>query len=180
IADGAVPCARRANLQAGVPRPGDRDRRDGDQRIAGARPADGRQPRARIWLAKPVRARRRAGAAPHRRRVRVLRRGADPSTDASEGTAARAARRKGASRPGDHVLLPRRPLHAYGYLTPFVISTMSFDGSLVTLLYFVYGAAAVTGGGLAGVSSDRFGPRRTLLTAIVLVCACLLIIPHTT
>jgi len=65
-------------------------------------------------------------------------------------------------------------------LTPFVISTMSFDGSLVTLLYFVYGAAAVTGGGLAGVSSDRFGPRRTLLPAIVLVCACLLIIPHTT
>src|SRR5690606_17496881 len=37
----------------------------------------------------------------------------------------------------------------YGYLTPFVISTMAFGGSLITLLYFVYGAAAVTGGGLA-------------------------------
>lgn len=68
----------------------------------------------------------------------------------------------------------------YGYLTPFVIATMAFSGSLVTLVYFVYGAAAVTGGGLAGVSADRFGARRTLLTAIVLLCVCLLIIPHTT
>lgn len=68
----------------------------------------------------------------------------------------------------------------YGYLTPFVIATMAFGGTLVTLVYFVYGAAAVTGGGLAGISADKFGPRRTLLTVIVLLCACLLIIPSTT
>ena len=68
----------------------------------------------------------------------------------------------------------------YGYLTPFVTTTMAFGGALVTLVYFVYGAAAMTGGGLAGVSADKFGPRRTLLTAIVLLCICLLIIPHTT
>ncbi len=68
----------------------------------------------------------------------------------------------------------------YGYLAPFVIITMAFGGSLVTLVYFVYGAAAVTGGGLAGVSTDKFGTRRTLLTAIVLLSVCLLIIPYTT
>lgn len=68
----------------------------------------------------------------------------------------------------------------YGYLTPFVIFTMAFGGSLVTLVYFVYGAAAVTGGGLAGVSADKFGARRTLLTVISLLCICLLIIPSTT
>lgn len=68
----------------------------------------------------------------------------------------------------------------YGYLAPFVIITMAFGGSLLTLVYLVYGAAAVTGGGLAGISTDRFGTRRTLLTAIVLLAVCLLIIPRTT
>lgn len=68
----------------------------------------------------------------------------------------------------------------YGYLTPFVILTMGFSGALVTVVYFAYGAAAVTGGGVAGLSADKFGPRRTLLTAIALLCVCLLFIPSTT
>lgn len=67
----------------------------------------------------------------------------------------------------------------YGYLTPFATVVMGFGGGLITVVYFVYGAAAVTGGGLAGVSADKFGPRPTLLTAIVLLGACLLVIPHT-
>jgi len=67
----------------------------------------------------------------------------------------------------------------YGYLTPFVISIMGLDGMWITVVYFVYGAAAVTGGGLAGLSADKFGTRRTLLTVIVLLSVCLLIIPHT-
>lgn len=65
----------------------------------------------------------------------------------------------------------------YGFLTPFVVYTLGFDSSRVTLVYFVYGAAAVIGGGLAGLSADRFGSRRTLLTSILLLCACLLVIP---
>lgn len=67
----------------------------------------------------------------------------------------------------------------YGYLTPFVITTMDFDGPLITIVYFIYGAAAVSGGGLAGWSADKFGTRRTLLTVIVLLIACLLVIPYT-
>lgn len=65
----------------------------------------------------------------------------------------------------------------YGYLTPFVKTTMGFDGTLITIVYFVYGAAAVAGGGLGGVSADHFGVRRTLLTVIVLLGICLLIMP---
>lgn len=68
----------------------------------------------------------------------------------------------------------------YGYLTPFVTSTMGFGGAVVTLVYFLYGAAAVTGGGLAGTLADRFGPRRTLLTSTALLIVCLSVIPHTT
>lgn len=68
----------------------------------------------------------------------------------------------------------------YGYLTPFVITTMGFGGALITAVYFVFGAAAVTGGGLSGALSDRFGARRTLLTATALFALCLVAIPHTT
>jgi len=68
----------------------------------------------------------------------------------------------------------------YGYLTPFVITTMGFGGQLITLVYFLYGAAAVTGGGLAGLSTDKFGAGRTLIAAILLLFLCLLVIPQTT
>jgi|SRR5690625_188285 len=65
----------------------------------------------------------------------------------------------------------------YGYLTPFVKTTMDFDGTWITIVYFVYGVAAVTGGGLGGVSADKFGVRRTLLTVIALLGVCLLVMP---
>ena len=67
----------------------------------------------------------------------------------------------------------------YGYLTPFVKTTMGFDGTWITIVYFVYGIAAVTGGGIGGFSADRFGIKRTLLTVIVLLGVCLLIMPYT-
>lgn len=66
----------------------------------------------------------------------------------------------------------------YGYLTPFVKTTMGFDGTLITIVYFVYGAAAVTGGGIGGYSTDKFGSRPTLLATIVLLAVCLLIMPY--
>lgn len=66
----------------------------------------------------------------------------------------------------------------YGYLTPFVKTTMGFDGTWITIVYFVYGAAAVAGGGLGGLAADNFGIRRTLLTVIVLLGICLFVIPY--
>lgn len=68
----------------------------------------------------------------------------------------------------------------YGYLTPFVVTTMGFGGGLITTVYFVFGAAAVLGGGLAGTLSDKVGAATTLLTATGLFAGCLLLIPHTT
>ncbi|HLS49627.1 MAG TPA: MFS transporter [Actinomycetaceae bacterium] len=68
----------------------------------------------------------------------------------------------------------------YGYLTPFVIETMGFGGGLITTVYFVFGAAAVLGGGVAGALTDKVGPRPTLLVATALFAGCLLLIPHAT
>ncbi|HLS26982.1 MAG TPA: MFS transporter [Beutenbergiaceae bacterium] len=68
----------------------------------------------------------------------------------------------------------------YGYLTPFVVQTMAFGGTAITAVYFAYGAAAVSGGGLAGTFTDKYGPRRTLLTATAFLVLCLLAIPNAT
>jgi len=68
----------------------------------------------------------------------------------------------------------------YGYLTPFVQTTMGFDGTWITIVYFVYGAAAVTGGGLSGITADRIGVRQTLLASIILLGVCLVMLPSIT
>lgn len=67
----------------------------------------------------------------------------------------------------------------YGYLTPYTKTMFGFDGTTISLLYFVFGIAAVSGGGLAGLSADRLGIRKTVLTAIILLASCLFIIPFT-
>lgn len=68
----------------------------------------------------------------------------------------------------------------YGYLTPYAKSVLQFDGMTISILYLLYGVAAVSGGGLAGVASDRFGNRTTLLVAIFILAISLLTIPFTT
>ncbi|HLS23540.1 MAG TPA: MFS transporter [Pseudogracilibacillus sp.] len=68
----------------------------------------------------------------------------------------------------------------YGYLTPYVKETMNFDGLTISILYLCYGIAAVSGGGLAGVFADRFGNRKTLLSAIAILALSLFIMPFTT
>lgn len=66
----------------------------------------------------------------------------------------------------------------YGFLTPYVKTTMGFAGITISILYFIYGAAAVSGGGLTGITSDRFGNRGTLLTVSSLLIVCLFVIPY--
>lgn len=67
----------------------------------------------------------------------------------------------------------------YGYLTPFTKTMLGFSGTTISILYFVYGIAAVSGGGLGGIAADRFGIRQTILIVISLLAFCLLIIPFT-
>ncbi|HLS67279.1 MAG TPA: MFS transporter [Pseudogracilibacillus sp.] len=66
----------------------------------------------------------------------------------------------------------------YGFLTPYVKTTMGFAGITISILYFIYGIAAVSGGGLTGMTSDRFGNRTTLLTVSALLVVCLFVIPY--
>lgn len=68
----------------------------------------------------------------------------------------------------------------YGFLTPYAKSVLHFDGLAISVLYLLYGVAAVSGGGMAGIASDRFGNRKTLLISIFVLAISLFIIPYTT
>ncbi|SFE73480.1 MFS transporter [Alteribacillus iranensis] len=68
----------------------------------------------------------------------------------------------------------------YGYLTPFSKMTMGLDGTWVSIVYLVFGVAAVTGGGLGGMLSDRLGSRRTILFVVAMFAISLFVIPYTT
>lgn len=55
----------------------------------------------------------------------------------------------------------------YAYLKPFLTTSMNIDGVLVSIIYFIFGIAAVSGGGLGGVFADRFGTKRSMITTII-------------
>src|SRR5690625_811067 len=65
----------------------------------------------------------------------------------------------------------------YGYLTPYTKMMLNFSGMTISILYFVYGISAVSGGGIAGLAADRFGLRRVVFIVITLLAATLFIIP---
>lgn len=68
----------------------------------------------------------------------------------------------------------------YAYLKPFVQTTMGIEGPFVSVIYFIFGVAAVSGGGLGGFFSDRFGTNRTMLTVISIFIVTLFIMPTIT
>ena len=71
-------------------------------------------------------------------------------------------------------------LTLYGYLTPFLKTTLGLSGNWVSIVYLIFGVAAVAGGGLGGVASDRFGTRPTILISIVVFAVAMFFIPYTT
>ncbi|MCA0985908.1 MFS transporter [Guptibacillus algicola] len=71
-------------------------------------------------------------------------------------------------------------LTLYGYLTPFLKTSLGLTGTWVSIVYLIFGIAAVAGGGLGGVASDRFGTKPTILTSIVIFGISMFLIPFTT
>ncbi|MFC9600706.1 MFS transporter [Peribacillus butanolivorans] len=71
-------------------------------------------------------------------------------------------------------------LTLYGYLTPFLKMKLGLDGTWVSIVYLIFGIAAVVGGGIGGFLADRFGPKRTIISVIILFAVSMLSIPYTT
>lgn len=71
-------------------------------------------------------------------------------------------------------------LTLYAYLTPFLKATMGLDGTWVSIVYLIFGVAAVAGGGIGGTLADRFGAKPTILTVIIVFGIAIFAIPYTT
>src|SRR5699024_6426014 len=66
----------------------------------------------------------------------------------------------------------------YAYLKPFVTTTMGLDGLWVTVVYFLFGIAAVSGGGLGGTLADRIGTYRVIWSSVIVFGTTLFIIAY--
>lgn len=71
-------------------------------------------------------------------------------------------------------------LTLYGYLTPFLKMALGLEGTWVSIVYLIFGVAAVAGGGVGGSLADRFGAKHTILTVIIIFAVSIFAIPYTT
>lgn len=65
----------------------------------------------------------------------------------------------------------------YAYFTPFINSELKLTGSIVSIIYFIYGVAAVLGGGFGGTLTDRFGSERVVLFVTAVFSISLFVLP---
>lgn len=56
----------------------------------------------------------------------------------------------------------------YAYLTPYVKTTMGLGENNISLVYLLFGVAAVSGGAVGGTLADKFGSRRIIPTFIII------------
>lgn len=68
----------------------------------------------------------------------------------------------------------------YAYLKPFLRETMQLDGTWVSIVYFIFGVAAVSGGAIGGAMADVFGSKQTIIISLLIFIATLIAVPLTT
>lgn len=68
-------------------------------------------------------------------------------------------------------------LTVYAFLTPFVKDILGLSSTWTMIVYFIFGIAAVTGGGLGGNLSDKFGAKHIMLSVISIFAITLFILP---
>ncbi|WP_077621649.1 MFS transporter [Sediminibacillus massiliensis] len=71
-------------------------------------------------------------------------------------------------------------LTLYGYLTPFLKTSLGLDGAWISIVYLVFGIAAVSGGGIGGALADKLGAKTMIVSVTIVFAAAIFAIPHTT
>ncbi|MED4203668.1 MFS transporter [Neobacillus mesonae] len=71
-------------------------------------------------------------------------------------------------------------LTLYAYLTPFLQTTLHLNAAWISIFYFIFGIAAVFGGGLGGFLADKWGSKKSILVVVAAFCLALLILPNVT
>ncbi|MCM3740376.1 MFS transporter [Oceanobacillus luteolus] len=59
----------------------------------------------------------------------------------------------------------------YAYLTPFSQTTMGLEEHMISIVYLIFGIAAVCGGAFGGTMSDKFGSTRIIPIFIIIYAA---------
>ncbi|RNB90462.1 MFS transporter [Brevibacillus fluminis] len=71
-------------------------------------------------------------------------------------------------------------LTLYAYFTPFLQQTMGLSAGWLSITYFLFGIAAVMGGGIGGWLSDKWGATRSIITIISLFAVIMAFLPLAT
>ncbi|MEN0642553.1 MFS transporter [Alkalicoccobacillus gibsonii] len=65
----------------------------------------------------------------------------------------------------------------YAYFTPFLETNMQLDSKWISVFYFIFGMAAISGGAFGGMLSDRIGSKPSILIVIGAFAVSLFLLP---
>lgn len=71
-------------------------------------------------------------------------------------------------------------LTLYAYFTPFLQATIGASPTAITLIYMMFGLAAVAGGGMGGMLSDRLHPAKAIVMVLIPFMISMAVIPFST
>lgn len=68
----------------------------------------------------------------------------------------------------------------YAYFTPFLKTIVGVSAAMVSVIYFIYGIAAISGGAIGGTLADRFGARKVMIGVMTVFSLTMFIMAYTT
>ncbi|MGQ0414443.1 MFS transporter, partial [Bacillus sp. HC-TM] len=68
-------------------------------------------------------------------------------------------------------------LTLYAYLTPFLKDVMHVEANWISVFYFIFGIAAVIGGGFGGWLADKWGSKKSIISIIIVFACAIFMLP---